>query len=165
VGKERIDEIRDPELALQRMKDIYEQKGYDRAWIDKRQRGIAVRNSVTKEWENRGAHAGRDFAILTNEIYVGAFDHTAKELKEMKEVGLGENLRDQMGDIELLITALGEATATKLSQGKDSHGLPELRSDAREGGEVAGSTRKDIEGRLGTSIITTQKQLLPKDDE
>jgi prophage antirepressor-like protein len=156
VGKERIEEIADPELAVTRAKEIYDKKGYPKDWVDKRMRGIAVRNTLTDEWKSRGASMRFEFAILTDEIYKAAFDKTAKEY--MKHKGLdkkaGDNLRDHMGDIELILTMLGEATTTKLSTEKDSHGLEALKSDARVGGGVAGRTRKDIEQQTGKKVIS-----------
>lgn len=157
VGKERIDEIADPELAVMRAKEIYDKKGYPKDWVDKRMRGIAVRNSLTDEWKARGASMRMDFAILTDEIYMAAFDKTAKEY--MKHKGLdkkaGDNLRDHMGDIELILTMLGEATTTELSTEKDSHGLEALKTDAQVGGDVAGRTRKDIEQQTGKKVISS----------
>ena len=158
VGKERIEEIADPELAVTRAKEIYDKKGYPKDWIDKRMRGIAVRNTLTDEWKSRGASMSFEFAILTDEIYKAAFDKTAKEY--MKHKGLdkkaGDNLRDHMGDIELILTMLGEATTTKLSTEKDSHGLEALKNDAQIGGGVAGRTRKDIEQQTGKKVISNE---------
>ena len=158
VGKERIDEIADPELAVTRAKEIYDKKGYPKDWVDKRMRGIAVRNTLTDEWKSRGAMVSSDFAILTDEIYKAAFDKTAKEY--MKHKGLdkkaGDNLRDHMGDIELILTMLGEATTTKLSTEKDSHGLEALKKDAQVGGGVAGRTRRDIEQQTGKKVISEE---------
>ncbi|MGD1003159.1 MAG: Bro-N domain-containing protein [Minisyncoccia bacterium] len=158
VGKERIEEIADPELAVTRTKEIYDKKGYPKDWVDKRMRGIAVRNTLTDEWKSRGASMSFEFAILTDEIYKAAFDKTAKEY--MKHKGLdkkaGDNLRDHMGDIELILTMLGEATTTKLSTEKDSHGLEALKNDAQIGGGVAGRTRKDIERQTGKKVISNE---------
>ena len=158
VGKERIEEIADPELAVTRAKEIYDKKGYPKDWVDKRMRGIAVRNTLTDEWKSRGASMSFEFAILTDEIYKAAFDKTAKEY--MKHKGLdkkaGDNLRDHMGDIELILTMLGEATTTKLSTEKDSHGLEALKNDAQIGGGVAGRTRKDIEQQTGKKVISNE---------
>jgi prophage antirepressor-like protein len=158
VGKERIEEIADPELAVTRAKEIYDKKGYPKDWVDKRMRGIAVRNTLTDEWKSRGATMSFEFAILTDEIYKAAFDKTAKEY--MKHKGLdkkaGDNLRDHMGDIELILTMLGEATTTKLSTEKDSHGLEALKNDAQIGGGVAGRARKDIERQTGKKVISNE---------
>jgi len=152
IAIERINEIQDPELAVNRAKEIYERKGYPKSWIDKRLRGINVRNTLTDEWKERGVKAGNEFAILTDEIYKGAFEMTAKEYKEFKSVDRENNLRDHMGDMELILTMLGEATTTELTKTRDSKGLPKLSADAADGGAVAGRTRKDIEKQTGKKV-------------
>jgi hypothetical protein len=159
VGKERIDEIRDPELAVNRAKMIYERKGYPRDWIDKRLRGINVRNTLTDEWKSRGLKASMEFAILTDKIYKGTFDLTANEYKKHKSLSKENNLRDHMEDLELILTMLGEATTTKLTKGRDSENFPKIHKDAKEGGEVAGKARVDIEGRLGKRIVSKKNFL------
>jgi DNA-damage-inducible protein D len=159
IGKERIDEIHDPELAMNRAKAIYEKKGYPKGWIDKRMRGINVRNTLTDEWKERGVSSGGDFAILTDEIYHGAFDMTAQEYKKHKSLGKENNLRDHMNDIELILTMLGEATTTNISQNRDSQGIEELHKDAKDGGAVAGRTRKDIEEQVGKKVVSTENFL------
>jgi hypothetical protein len=130
IGKERLEEIANPELAVTRAKELYEKKGYDKSWIDKRMRGIAVRNTLTDEWKNRGAK-GSDYAILTDEIYKATFDKTSKEYMDHKSLDkkAGDNLRDHMGDIELILTTLGEATTTELSTTKDSKGIAAFKID------------------------------------
>ncbi len=155
IGKERLEEIANPELAVARAKELYEKKGYDKSWIDKRMRGIAVRNTLTDEWKNRGAK-GSDYAILSDEIYKATFDKTAKEYMDHKSLDkkAGDNLRDHMGDIELILTMLGEATTTELSTTKDSQGIVALKQDAETGGEVAGRTRKDIEEKTGKLLVS-----------
>jgi hypothetical protein len=162
VGKERIDEIRDPELAVNRAKAIYERKGYPKSWVDKRMRGINVRNTLTDEWKERGAATHSEYAILTDEIYKGTFDMTAQKYKKHKSLGKKHNLRDYMDDIELILTMLGEATTTKISMDKNSSGFHNLKKDAKVGGAVAGRTRKDIEQQTGTKTITKQN-FLPSD--
>jgi hypothetical protein len=153
VGKERIDEIENPELSMERMKSLYEKKGYPKEWIDKRLRGIAVRQDLTDEWQNRGARTSLQYAILTNEIMQGAFDLKVEDYKQVKGLER-ENLRDHMTDIELILTMLGEATTTKLHRDRDSRGFEPLKKDAQEGGAVAGSTRRDIEKRSGRPVVT-----------
>lgn len=153
VGKERIDEIENPELSMERMKELYEKKGYPKDWIDKRMRGIAVRQDLTDEWQNRGARTSLEYAILTNEIMQGAFDLKVEDYKQVKGLER-ENLRDHMTDIELILTMLGEATTTKLHRDRDSQGFEPLKKDAQEGGAVAGSTRRDIEKRSGKPVVT-----------
>jgi len=163
VGKERLDEIKDPELAVNRAKAIYERKGYPKDWIDKRLRGINVRNTLTDEWKARGLKEGKEFAILTDEIYKGTFDLTAKEYKDYKSLSKENNLRDHMEDLELILTMLGEATTTKLTKERDSKVFPNLKKDATEGGQVAGKTRADIEARVGKKVVS-KKNYLPVND-
>lgn len=164
VGKERLDEIDNPELAMGRMQDLYEKKGYPKEWIDKRLRGIAVRQGLTDEWKERGAASSKEFAILTNEIMHGAFDLKVDEYKQVKSLQR-ENLRDHMTDIELILTMLAEATTTKLHRDRDSQGMDPLKKDAKDGGAVAGRTRKDIEQQTGKPVISTGnfKQLASKE--
>lgn len=158
VGYERIREIEDPELAAQRAREIYRAKGYPENWIEKRMRGIEVRETLTNEWQKRGAKRGIEYAILTNEILSGTFGMTAEEYKKFKSLGR-ENLRDHMDDIELILTMLGEATTTRLSQDRDSEGLPALEKDAKDGGAVAGRTRRDIESKTGKKVSTRKSFL------
>ncbi|MDP3481435.1 MAG: Bro-N domain-containing protein [Desulfoprunum sp.] len=153
VGKERIDEIENPELAMARMQELYEKKGYPKEWIDKRLRGIAVRQDLTDEWQNRGARTTVDYAILTNEIMQGTFGLTVDDYKQVKDLQR-ENLRDHMTDIELILTMLAEATTTELHRDRDSHGMKPLKKDAQDGGAVAGRTRKDIEAQTGKPVIS-----------
>jgi len=153
VGKERIDEIENPELAMGRMQDLYEKKGYPKEWIDKRLRGIAVRQDLTDEWKDRGAATRLEFAILTNEIMQGSFGLKVEEYKQVKDLER-ENLRDHMTDIELILTMLGEATTTELHRDRDSQGMAPLKKDAQDGGAVAGRTRKDIEAQTGKPVIS-----------
>ena len=141
VGKERLDEIENPELAMGRMQALYEKKGYPKEWIDKRLRGIAVRQDLTDEWKQRGVTSSQEFAILTNEIMHGTFALNVDEYKQVKAL-VRENLRDHMTDIELILTMLAEATTTKLHRDRDSVGMTPLKKDAKDGGAVAGRTRK-----------------------
>ncbi|MDP3650208.1 MAG: Bro-N domain-containing protein [Rhodoferax sp.] len=163
VGKERLDEIENPELAMGRMQDLYEKKGYPKDWIDKRLRGMAVRQDLTDEWKQRGVTSSQEFAILTNEIMQGTFALKVNEYKQVKDLAR-ENLRDHMTDIELILTMLGEATTTKLHRDRDSVGMPTLQKDAKDGGAVAGRTRKDIEKQSGKPVISPEnfKQLTVK---
>lgn len=160
IGKERIDEINDPELAMKRMNELYQKKGYPKEWIEKRSRGIAVRNDLTFEWQNRGIKHSREFAILTNEIMQGTFDLNVSEYKRYKGLKK-ENLRDHMNDIELILTMLAEATTTRLTKDRGSEGLSPLRRDSRDGGRVAGNTRREIE-KVGKSKIVSKANYLPK---
>jgi DNA-damage-inducible protein D len=162
VGKERVDEIENPEIAMDRMKSLYEKKGYPKGWIDRRMRGIAVRKSLTDEWDMRGAQTDLEYAILTNDIMKGAFNKSVEAYKRYKGLKR-ENLRDHMNDIELILTMLGEATTTKLHGDRDSAGFPALRKDAKNGGAVAGRTRKDIERQTGKRVVSRGNYLdLPK---
>lgn len=153
VGYERIQEIENPELAQERMKQLYEQKGYPKEWIDKRLRGIAVRQDLTDEWQQRGAKNSREYAILTNEIMQGAFDLKVDDYKAVKGLER-ENLRDHMTDMELILTMLAEATTTKLHRDRDSQGFEPLQKDAQDGGAVAGRTRRDIEKQSGVAVVS-----------
>jgi prophage antirepressor-like protein len=154
VGYERVKEIENPELAMGRMQELYEKKGYPKEWIDKRLRGIAVRQDLTDEWKARGVASSVEFAILTNEIMQGTFDLKVDDYKQVKSLAR-ENLRDHMTDIELILTMLGEATTTKLHRDRDSQGIVPLKKDAQDGGAVAGRTRKDIEQQSGKPVIST----------
>ena len=158
VGKERIDEIENPELGMQRTKALYEKKGYSREWVEKRLRGIAVRQKLTDEWDGRGAQTDSDYAILTNEIMSGAFEMNVDQYKKHKHLKR-QNLRDHMTDLELIITMLGEATTTKVTHDRDSRGMPKLQKDAKDGGAVAGRTRKDIENQTGVKVISEENFL------
>jgi len=153
VGYERVQEIENPELAMDRMKALYEKKGYPKEWVDKRSRGIAVRHSLTDEWKNRGVKNTMEYAILTNEIMESAFDLKVDDYKKLKGLAR-ENLRDHMDDMELILTMLGEATTTRFTKDRDSRGFSPLQKDARDGGAVAGRTRKDIEKQSGKKVVS-----------
>lgn len=158
VGYERVQEIENPELAQKRMKEIYNSKGYSDDWIEKRVRGIAVRDELTDEWNKRGVKAGVEFSILTAEISKATFGITPKEYKKYK--GLKQqNLRDHMTDLELIFTMLGERVTTEITRSKDAIGFDENKNAAKEGGEVAGNARKDAEKRIGKSIINKENYL------
>lgn len=161
VGYERVKEIEDPELATKRARAIYKAKGYPDSWIEKRMRGIAVRDELTNEWQKRGVLIKKEYEILTAEISKATFDMTPSEYKKFKNL-VRENLRDHMDDLELILTMLGEATTTKLHRDRNSIGFPPLRQDAKEGGEVAGSTRRDIERRTKKRVSTPKNYLAKK---
>jgi len=160
VGYERVQEIENPELGMQRTKTLYEKKGYPKEWIEKRLRGIAVRQKLTDEWDGRGAEVDQNYAVLTNEILQGAFEMKAEDYKKHKGLSR-QNLRDHMNDLELIITMLGEAATTRITQDRDSQGMPKLQKDAQNGGAVAGRTRKDIEQQTGTKVIS-KENFLPR---
>ena len=158
VGYERVQEIENPELAQKRMKDIYKSKGYSQEWIEKRTRGIAIRDELTDEWNKRGLKFEKEYAILTAEISKATFDLIPSEYKKLKGLDK-ENLRDHMDDIELILTMLGEATTTRFSRDRDSQKFLELKKDAKDGGNVAGATRKNIEIKLGKSVVSPENYL------
>lgn len=156
VGSERIEEINNPELAMDRMKEIYERKGYSKAWIEQREKGIIARHNLTDEWKERGVKPGRDYAILTNEIYKSGFGYTAKEYKNLKGLHESQNLRDSMSNIELALTNLGEVTAVELHNKNDSKGIKELKSDMNTAGKVINTAKERIETELGQSLVTSE---------
>ncbi|MGD9276453.1 MAG: Bro-N domain-containing protein [Candidatus Pacearchaeota archaeon] len=158
VGYERIKEIENPELAQERMKELYEKKGYSKDWIEKRLRGIAIRQELTDEWKTRGVKEDVESAILTNEISKAAFGKTVSEYKEFKKLK-NENLRDHMDDLELIFTMLGEASTTKIAKTKDAKGFNENQIAAIQGGEVAGNARRELEEKTGESIISEENFL------
>ncbi len=159
VGSERIEEINNPELAMDRMKQIYEKKGYSKAWIEQRERGITTRHNLTDEWQERGAKAGKDYAILTNEIYKSGFGISAKEYKNIKGLHESQNLRDSMTNIELALTNLGEATAVEFHKNNNSQGVKQLKKDVTKAGNVLNKARSEIENELGKSIVTSQNYI------
>jgi len=161
VGYERVQEIDDPELATKRTRMIYKAKGYPDSWIEKRMRGIAVREELTDEWHKRGLQLKKEYEILTAEISKATFDMTPSQYKKFKNLKR-ENLRDHMDGLELILNMLGEATTTKLHRDRDSLGFRPLKKDAKEGGEVAGSARRDIEKRSGKKVSTKSNYLLKK---
>lgn len=159
VGSERIEEIQNPELAMDRMKELYEKKGYSKSWINMRERGIATRHNLTDEWKERGISKGIEYAILTNEIYKSGFGVTAKEYKDIKGLHDSQNLRDSMTNIELALTNLGEATAVEFHMKNDSKGLKELKNDMSESGTVINSAKKEIERKLERPIVTSDNYI------
>lgn len=153
VGYERVKEIENPELAQARMKELYRQKGYSDDWIEKRVRGIAIRQELTDEWKGRGVEEGKEFAMLTNEISKATFGKTVEEYKEFKNLNK-ENLRDHMTDLELIFNMLGERVTTEITKNKDAQGFPECKTAAQKGGTVAGRARRDAEKEIGAPITT-----------
>lgn len=153
VGYERVQEIENPELATQRTRALYKAKGYPDSWIEKRMRGIAIREELTEEWKNRGVQEEPEYAILTSEISKATFGLTPSQYKKLKGLAR-ENLRDHMNDLELIFSMLGEAATTEITRNKDARGFVQNRSAAREGGEVAGKARKDLESRTGRKVVS-----------
>ena len=160
VGYERVQEIENPELAQERMKAVYEAKGYPKDWIDKRLRGIAIRQNLTDEWKERGIREERDFAILTAEIARATFGVTPSEHRAIKRLTKkGQNLRDHMTDLELIFTMLGERVTTEISQQEKPDTFAESKRVARRGGNVAGVARRETERELGHSVVSGQNFL------
>jgi DNA-damage-inducible protein D len=157
VGNERLQEIENPELAQARMRQIYKAKGYSDEWIEKRVRGIAVRDELTGEWKKRGVKEGKEFAILTAEISKATFGLVPSDYKKLKGLTKPqENLRDHMTDLELIFTMLGEASTTEIARNKNAQGFPQNEKAAIEGGTVAGNARKELEKKSGRKVVTTQ---------
>lgn len=158
VGYERVQEIDDPELAQKRMKELYKAKGYSDEWVEKRVRGIAIRDELTDEWGKRGVKEEKEYAILTAEISKATFGLTPSEYKRVK--GLEhQNLRDHMNDLELIFTMLGEASTTKIARKKDSQGFLENKDAAKKGGTVAGVARKELEKESDENVVSEENYL------
>ncbi len=153
VGFERIQEIEDPELATKRTRLLYKAKGYPDSWIEKRMRGIVIREELTNEWKNRGIEKDLDYKILTSEISKATFGVTPSQYKKLKGLKR-QNLRDHMDDFELIFTMLGERSTTEIHKIENSQGFKKLKKDAEEGGEIAGVARRKLEKRLKRSIVT-----------
>ncbi len=158
VGRERIEETIDPEQAIERALETYQKKGYSDEWIHQRILSIRVRNALTDEWSKRGVEKGREYAILTDEITKAWSGMTTRKYKNLKGL-TKENLRDNMSDLELVLNMLAEATTTEISKRERPQGLYENMQIAKEGGSIAGDTRKAIEQRTGEQIITSENAL------
>jgi DNA-damage-inducible protein D len=157
VGYERLEEIENPELAAKRMREVYEQKGYPEDWIEKRLRGIAVRDELTDEWKKRGVKEQKEFAILTAEISRATFGMTPSEYKAHKSLtNPKDNLRDHMTDLELIFTMLGEASTTEIAKKRDAQGFTQNQAAAKAGGSVAGNARKELEAKSGTKVSSKE---------
>ena len=158
VGYERVQEIEDPELASKRSRELYQAKGYSDDWIEKRMRGIAIRAELTDEWKNRDVGGSREYAILTAEISKATFGMTPTEYKKLKQLER-ENLRDHMGDLELIFSMLGEAATTEITRTQDAQGFVENRSAANKGGRIAGDARVELEKESGRKIVSNENYL------
>jgi hypothetical protein len=157
VGYERIEEIENPELATKRTRELYKAKGYSDEWIEKRMRGITVRDELTGEWNKRGVKEGKEFSILTAEISKATFGLTPSEYKNHKGLTKSsDNLRDHMTDLELIFTMLGEASTTEIAINKNALGFDQNKKAAKEGGSVAGKARKDLESKSGKRVTTKE---------
>src|SRR3989338_6367378 len=164
VGYDRVQEIENPELAQKRMKEIYKAKGYSDDWIEKRVRGIAVRDELTDEWKKRGVLEERDYAILTAEISKATFGMTPSEYKKFKGLKK-ENLRDHMNDLELIFNMLGERVSTEITRKEDAQGYAKVEDAAKRGGRVAGNARKETEQELGSPITSRENYLSEPEKE
>jgi len=153
VGSERIDEIENPELAIQRTRETYKLKGYSDEWIEKRMRSIAIREELTDEWSQRGVKAQKEYAILTAQISKATFGLTPSEYKEVKNLKR-ENLRDHMTDLELIFSMLGEASTTAIVKTQKPIGFTENKKVAKQGGDVAGNARKELEIKTGEKVVS-----------
>ena len=153
VARERLDEIEDPEIGLDRLMETYLKKGYSKEWVNQRLKSIEVRKELTDEWENRGVQKGQEFAILTDEITKGWSGKTVKEYKTHKALKK-ENLRDNMTNLELVLNMLAEATTTEISKEKNPKTFNENKRIAKQGGTIAGNTRKEIEAKTGKQIVS-----------
>ena len=158
VGYERIQEIEDPELGTKRTRALYKAKGYSDGWIEKRMRGIAIREELTDEWKKRGVKDEPEYAILTAEISKAAFGLTPSQYKKLKGLKR-ENLRDHFSDLEQIFSMLGEAATTEITRNKDAQGFHESKDAAHEGGDVAGKARKDLESRTGKKVVSGKNYL------
>jgi len=163
VGRERVDEIEDPEIGIERLMETYLRKGYSTSWINQRLKSIEVRKELTDEWENRGIKKGQEYAILTDEITKAWSGFTTKQYKNFKALKK-ENLRDHMTNLELVLNMLSEATTTEISKEKKPKTFKESQKIAKQGGTIAGNTRKEIESKSGKKIVTREnaKQLIEK---
>ena len=162
VGYERIKEIENPELASARAHALYEAKGYPKAWIEKRLRSIAIRGELTDEWKQRNVKEGREYAILTAEIARATFGITPgvhSNIKGLRQIKTGDNLRDHMTDLELIFTMLGEASTTEIARRKDAQGFPANRRTAKEGGTIAGDARRALEAKSGRPVVSATNNL------
>ena len=159
LAEERIQEVINPELAVERARQTYLKKGYPEEWVNARLKGIPARNELTDEWKNRDITEPKDFAILTNEISRGTFGITTKQHMEIKHLEKKQNLRDNMSPMELALMTLAEVTTTELHRTNDSQGMNALKIDAHDGGEVAKETRLNIEKRIGRKVVTSENAL------
>ena len=158
VGKERIDEIIDPELTIDRALETYLQKGYTREWINQRLQAIQVRKELTDTWQDHGVKEGKEYAILTNEITKAWSGMTTRQYKDYKGLKK-QNLRDNMSTLELVLNMLAEATTTELANATNPQGLEENKKVAKRGGSIAGNARKEIEQETGKPVITSKNAI------
>ncbi|MEN8264529.1 MAG: Bro-N domain-containing protein [Nitrospirota bacterium] len=158
VGYERVQEIEDPELGTKRTRALYKAKGYSDDWIEKRMRGIAIREELTDEWKKREVKEKKEYEILTAEIAKAAFGVTPNQHKSIKGLKR-QNLRDHMNDLELIFSMLGEAATTEITRVDDAQGFHQSKKSARKGGDVAGTARKDLEKKTGKRVVSDENYL------
>ncbi len=164
VGYERIQEIEDPELATKRTRDLYKAKGYPDDWIDKRMRGIAIHETLTDEWKNRGIKEPREYSILTAEISKASFGMTPAQYREYKGLKK-QNLRDHMTDLELIFNMLGEASTTEITRNTNAQGFMANVKAAHKGGTIAGEARLKLEFASGKKVVSKDNFLLEKEEK
>jgi hypothetical protein len=165
MGRERIDEIQDPEIGIERLMETYLKKGYTKEWVNQRLKSIEVRKDLTDEWDERGVKKGQEYAILTDEITEARSGFKTKQYKQHKGLKK-ENLRDHMSNLELVLNMLAEASTTEISKEKKPKGFAESKIIAKQGGTIAGNTRREIEAKTGKKVVTTQnaKSLISKNN-
>jgi len=159
VGADRLEEIENPELATQRTRELYKLKGYSDDWIEKRMRSIAIREELTEEWKNRGVKVQKEYAILTAEISKATFGITPSQYKKVKNLK-SQNLRDHFTDLELIFSMLGEASTTAIVRTQNPKGFIQNKKAAKQGGDVAGKARKDLETKTGEKVVSSKNYLL-----
>ncbi|OFX32118.1 MAG: antirepressor [Bacteroidetes bacterium GWA2_32_17] len=164
VGRERIDEIEDPEIGIDRIMDTYLRKGYSKEWVNQRLKSIEVRKDLTDEWDKCRVKKGQEYAILTDEITKAWAGVTTKQYKKLKDLKK-ENLRDHMTNLELVLNMLAEATTTEISKKKEPKTFEENKAIAKQGGTIAGNTRKEIEAKTGEKIVTGKNAKRLKNNE
>lgn len=152
IGRERIDEIEDPEIGIDRLMETYLKKGYSKEWINQRLKSIEVRKDLTDEWDKRGVKKGQEYAILTDEITRAWSGFSVKQYKQHKDLKK-ENLRDNMTNLELVLNMLAEATTTEISKEKKPANFTENKIIAKQGGTIAGNARKEIEAKTGKKVV------------
>ena len=161
VGSERLDEIADPEIAIERAVATYREKGYSEEWITQRLRSIEIRKDLTAEWDRSGVKKGKEYAILTNEISQASFGITTGEHKRIKGLKK-ENLRDNMTNAELVINMLGELATTEISKTENPQGFEESKVVAKDGGNIAGNALRELEDRTGRKIVSSKNSKNPR---
>lgn len=161
VGSERLDEIADPEIAIERAVTTYREKGYSEEWITQRLRGIEIRKDLTAEWDRSGVKKGKEYAILTNEISQASFGITTGQHEKIKGLKK-ENLRDNMTNAELVINMLGELATTEISKTENPHGFEESKIVARDGGGIAGNALRELENRTGRKVVSSKNSKNPR---